>query len=358
MSIYLGNTLITQLFLGTSSVSQAYLGNNLVFGGNGSPLPTRTPTKTPTPTPSSTSSPSPSPTATPTPSRTAQLSSIVLETNTANFNGCADWNGLDGNLTDVGTNGKTSSYGTYDQSGNIWEWTEAIVGSNRVFRGGNWQYEVDFLSAAYRNYNVPLLQSELIGGRIGSYTNPLSLNNFTLIVDINNQADNTGYGSVAYLYLLNKYELTNSEYIEFLNSVAASDTKSLYNAFMASDPRAGITRSGSVGSYTYTAKNNMSNKPVNFISWFSLARYCNWLHNGKPTGPQNTSTTENGAYDMTQSMPTRKIEASYFIPSEDEWYKAAFYKSGTTSAGYWDYATQSDTPPTCIRSNNSGIGLI
>ena len=34
-----------------------------------------------------------------------------------------------------------------------------------------------------------------------------------------------------------------------------------------------------------------------------------------------------------------------FLPTEDEWYKAAYYQGGGAGAGYWDYATQSDDPP-------------
>ncbi len=34
------------------------------------------------------------------------------------------------------------------------------------------------------------------------------------------------------------------------------------------------------------------------------------------------------------------------LPSENEWYKAAYYKSGGTHAGYWLYPTQSNTVPT------------
>ena len=41
-----------------------------------------------------------------------------------------------------------------------------------------------------------------------------------------------------------------------------------------------------------------------------------------------------------------KPGALFFLPSEDEWYKAAYYKGGGTNAGYWDYPTQSDTAPT------------
>jgi len=41
----------------------------------------------------------------------------------------------------------------------------------------------------------------------------------------------------------------------------------------------------------------------------------------------------------------RNARATYFIPSENEWYKAAYYKSGGTNAGYWLYPTKSDAAP-------------
>ena len=44
---------------------------------------------------------------------------ILGSCNTANFNNNAIWNGVSGNVTTVGTNGKSSYYGTYDQDGNI-----------------------------------------------------------------------------------------------------------------------------------------------------------------------------------------------------------------------------------------------
>jgi formylglycine-generating enzyme required for sulfatase activity len=40
----------------------------------------------------------------------------------------------------------------------------------------------------------------------------------------------------------------------------------------------------------------------------------------------------------------------YFIPSEDEWYKAAYYKGGSTNAGYWAYPTRSNTTPSNVLS--------
>ena len=69
-----------------------------------------------------------------------------------------------------------------------------------------------------------------------------------------NAADTTTYGTVAKTYCISKHEVTNARYTEFLNAVAATDTNSLYNTFMASSIPGGITRSGSSGSYTYAVK--------------------------------------------------------------------------------------------------------
>jgi formylglycine-generating enzyme required for sulfatase activity len=98
----------------------------------------------------------------------------------------------------------------------------------------------------------------------------------------------------------------------------------------------------------------MGDKPVNYVSWFDAARVTNWLMNGA-TG---TSSTETGAYTLsgTSTAPAVNSGATFYIPTEDQWYKAAYYKGGSTNAGYWDYATQSDTAPTPVTSGSTGIG--
>jgi formylglycine-generating enzyme required for sulfatase activity len=169
-----------------------------------------------------------------------------------------------------------------------------------------------------------------------------------------------GYGSVGYTYNIGKYEVTAGQYTEFLNKVAGVDTYGLYSTDMdSSSYGCQITRHGTSGSYTYDFSGRPSgteadwaNRPVNLVSWGDSARFANWLHNGQPTGAQNLSTTEDGSYTLNGATTdealmavTRKPSATWVIPSEDEWYKAAYYKGGSTNAGYFDYPTRSDTIP-------------
>ena len=76
------------------------------------------------------------------------------------------------------------------------------------------------------------------------------------------------------------------------DAVAATDTFALYNTSMGTDPRGGISRQGASGSFTYPTRTNMEDKPVNFASGYDALRFANWMHNGQPTGAQDTTTTE------------------------------------------------------------------
>jgi formylglycine-generating enzyme required for sulfatase activity len=160
----------------------------------------------------------------------------------------------------------------------------------------------------------------------------------------------TGYGPVGYAYSISKCEITAGQYAEFLNAVAGtSDPYGLYNGSMAlSSVGSIITKTGS----GYMAA--LPNQPVNYVSWGDAARFCNWLQTG---------TTENGAYtlgghsDSTYLMTvTRNAGATYVIPTEDEWYKAAYYdpnKGGLGVGGYWLYPTKSNTAPSNVYPSTS-----
>ena len=174
--------------------------------------------------------------------------------------------------------------------------------------------------------------------------------------DPGNTADDTTYGAVATSFQIMKYEWTNSQYTDFLNSVAATDTYALYNANMGLNARGGITQSGTSGAYTYATRTNMGDKPVNYVSWFDAARVSNWLMNGGTS----SSSTETGAYTLSGSTsgnaPAVNSNATFYLPTEDQWYKAAYYKGGGTNAGYWNYATQNDSAPTAVTAGETGIG--
>jgi formylglycine-generating enzyme len=160
----------------------------------------------------------------------------------------------------------------------------------------------------------------------------------------------TGFGAVNYDYQIGKYEVTNAQWREFLTVKAAmGDPNGLYNTHMADNPYGGIDRSGSgtgEDPYIYSAKggdSNWDNRPVNFVSFWDAARFCNWMQNG-----QGSSDTETGAYINIGNPSTfaRQPGAQYFIPTENEWYKAAYYdphKAG--GAGYWDYPTGTNDIP-------------
>jgi len=165
-----------------------------------------------------------------------------------------------------------------------------------------------------------------------------------------------GYGSVSYTYQIGTFEVTAWQYTEFLNAVAATDTYSLYNPDMWSDGfGCKIQRQGSQGNYMYTVGSEYANRPVNFVSWGDAARFANWLTNGQRTGSQDAFTTEDGSYylngetdDAALIAVTRRTPdegGRYYIPTEDEWYKAAYHKNDGVTGNYFDYPTGSDISP-------------
>jgi formylglycine-generating enzyme len=152
-------------------------------------------------------------------------------------------------------------------------------------------------------------------------------------------------GAVPYTFQIAATEVTNQEYVDFLNAVATSDPNGLFNLGMQTQIGE-ISRFGSSGSYTYEATPGFEDRPVRYIDWFRALRFANWWHNGMPLGPQGPATTEDGAYTLLGANPpdvVRNPGARYWLPSEDEWYKAAFYDP--LIGWYHDYPTGSDVPP-------------
>lgn len=157
------------------------------------------------------------------------------------------------------------------------------------------------------------------------------------------------FGTVGYTYSIGTYEVTNAQYTEFLNAkAAAADPLALYSASMGSGA-GGITRTGAPGSYSYSAISGRGDMPVNFVSFYDALRFANWMNNG-----QGNADTETGAYTLlggtvTPSNGTTVTRnagaAEIFVPSEAEWYKAAYYAPAAVS--YYDYSAGSNATMAC-----------
>jgi formylglycine-generating enzyme required for sulfatase activity len=158
----------------------------------------------------------------------------------------------------------------------------------------------------------------------------------------------TECGAVAYGYYISQTEVTNAMYAEFLNAVDPNglDALALYNVAMGTDYyNGGILRfPANAAGARYVVRAGFEDKPVVFVSFHDTLRFANWLHNGA-----GDASTEVGAYTITEAgiaanSITREPDAVAFLPSENEWYKAAFHQGGSLYSGY---PTASDVAPVC-----------
>lgn len=158
-----------------------------------------------------------------------------------------------------------------------------------------------------------------------------------------------GRGSVGYEYRIAQTEVTSAQFAEFLNAWDSSGGGfGVFGAFYWG---------GFYDGSQWTVVPGKELNPVGGISWREAAIFTNWLHNGKPTN--DLSGFLSGAYDTStftsrtdefgfNDQTTRSPGARYWIPSLDEWIKAAHYdpdKNGKGNGGWWLYSDGSDTQP-------------
>jgi sulfatase modifying factor 1 len=180
-------------------------------------------------------------------------------------------------------------------------------------------------------------------------------------------------GAVGYAYNIGKYEVTAGQYRDFLNAAdpTGANPYGLYNSEMdTSQWGCQITWNASASTYDFSGRPSGTeadwvNRPVNHVSWYDAAMFCNWLTSGNVNqgaydtsvaagwgssyGSDYTGVTAHDSPEMDDLIHT--YGTVYVIPSEDEWYKAAYYDPNKPGgAGYWDYPTKSDDPN--VPSNN------
>lgn len=140
-----------------------------------------------------------------------------------------------------------------------------------------------------------------------------------------NTVDTTGNprpcGSVGYVYRIGKYEVSENQW----DAVVATDTNDLLD-----DP----------GSWS-------GEQPVASISWHEAAMFCNWLTSGDVTQGAYAISGNGEVTGIDRSSAATTYGTVYVIPTENEWYKSAYYdpnKGGPGVPGYWDYPTKADYP--------------
>lgn len=188
-----------------------------------------------------------------------------------------------------------------------------------------------------------LLAAPAFADTFGSGANTFTMD-FVTIGNAGNAADDTGYGSVGYTYRMGVNEVSRGM-IDAYNALSGGPTLTMSD--MSSFGGNGVA------------------KPATGIIWNEAARFVNWLNTSKGYSAAYKFTT-NGFNDnivlwdsldagYNAANPFRNANAYYFLPSEDEWYKAAYYDPNANSGlgGYWNYATGSDSVPTAVASGTT-----
>jgi hypothetical protein len=168
---------------------------------------------------------------------------------------------------------------------------------------------------------------------------------------------NQGRGTVNYEYAIGRMEITTAQWTEFYN--AALDRPVTDRLPWVTRPSvwgASATTPSNPGGSRWAVPNGNELRAVGGVTWRTAAMYCNWLHNGKASdrdaflsGAYNVSTfgVVGSSGVLFSDQLTRSEGARYWIPSIDEWMKAAHYdpnkiNSDGSTGGWWKYVHSRD----------------
>ncbi|TVQ61508.1 MAG: hypothetical protein EA379_06115 [Phycisphaerales bacterium] len=157
-----------------------------------------------------------------------------------------------------------------------------------------------------------------------------------------------GLGAVDYRYRMTRTEVTHTQYFNFVQAYAPYVSSGHTNSVRFHGGSAHLVGfQNGVPQYQFNADHpHLASQ----MSWQYAARFVNWLHNDKVS---EQWAFESGVYDTSffgqgpNSIATRSSDAKYWIPSIDEWAKAAHYdpnRYGEGQEGYWLYPYQSEVP--------------
>jgi hypothetical protein len=166
----------------------------------------------------------------------------------------------------------------------------------------------------------------------------LSLAGFVSVGNLGNAHDTTGYGAMNYEYCIGEREVTIAEWKPFYDGRTTHDVQGVLSAAYAYWNNGGSED-----------QQNGTNAPVTHVSLGAAAQYCNWLTTGSATHGAYTINATGGVSSVNRAFRNPQ-GILYVLPTENEWYKAAYY----TGRGYSMYANGTATAPVQNADANYG----
>ncbi|HWH71653.1 MAG TPA: SUMF1/EgtB/PvdO family nonheme iron enzyme [Candidatus Sulfotelmatobacter sp.] len=141
------------------------------------------------------------------------------------------------------------------------------------------------------------------------------------------------YGGVAYPYRMGVYEISEDQ----------------------------VKKAAAGGLANVRAEGRWTNlQPATYITWYEAAAFANWLNESKGYHKaydllytdrwEMVLWSDDQAWSAGGINRYRHKDAFYFLPTEDEWYKAAFHKNDGVTVNYWDYASAKNAAPDGVDS--------
>lgn len=169
----------------------------------------------------------------------------------------------------------------------------------------------------------------------------------------NSLGDPFEVGRVDYEYRMAQTEVTGAMWFEFVQAYAPYVEPGFHVSTEFTSFQVQI-RYNPDNTVRYVLPESNRERAVQ-VGWRFAARFCNWLHNNQASnreafeqGVYDTSTFGEDASGNLTDQATRSPGSRYWIPTRDEWVKAAYYdpnRYGLHQPGYWQYPTMSDLAP-------------